>query len=173
MDVVELYKKGRSIPQVSEETGVPLSTVRFRLKSAGVLRGRSEAVRLAGGDGRLGGGMRGKKRVFSEEHKALIAEAARTRADLNASGTYLNSSGYLEYTRGPNKGRSVHVVKMESRIGRRLNDDECVHHIDGDRTNNDENNIALLTRSGHARLHRHEDALANKTRERDENGRFC
>ena len=46
------------------------------------------------------------------------------------------------------------------------------HPIDGDRHNNNLNNLALMTREAHARLHRFEDGLANKQRERDKNGRF-
>ena len=48
---------------------------------------------------------------------------------------------------------------MERRLGRRLRPDEHVYHIDGDRLNNDENNLALVTRSGHARLHRREERI--------------
>lgn len=36
-----------------------------------------------------------------------------------------------------------------------------------------DDNLALMTKSGHIRLHRREDALSGKHRERDGNGRFC
>jgi hypothetical protein len=61
---------------------------------------------------------------------------------------------------------------MEARIGRRLLPDEVVHHIDGERANNNQNNLALMTRSAHTRLHRFEEAMAGNVRERNKNGRF-
>lgn len=168
-----MYVSGLSIPEISEETGIPRSTVRSRLISEGVtLRSRSEAVRLSADQGKLGGGLRGKSRTFSDAHKSAIRSARNAWADANAVGLSIKPSGYVEITRGPNKGRRLHVVKMEERIGRRLREDENVHHIDGNRQNNDENNLALLTRSGHARLHRLLDAASGKKRERKPNGRF-
>lgn len=42
-------------------------------------------------------------------------------------------------------------------IGRKLEPDECVHHIDRDRANNDPSNLLLLTKSEHSKLHQFED----------------
>src|SRR5690606_25480206 len=109
----------------------------------------------------LGSGMRGKTRVFSDAHKAAISEGKIAAADNYAVGTSLKSSGYVEYTRGENKGRSVHVVAMEERLGRHLLPDEIVHHIDGNRQNNNDNTLSLMTRSDQTRLHRREEKLAN------------
>lgn len=41
-----------------------------------------------------------------------------------------------------------------------------------DKTNNDINNLALMTRSGHSRLHRFEDKLAGKQRRRTKDGKW-
>jgi hypothetical protein len=64
----------------------------------------------------------------------------------------------------------LHVIVFENRLGRKLLEDECIHHINGDKTNNDINNLALMTRSAHARLYRHEDKLSNKLIARNKNG---
>lgn len=167
-----LYLNGMSIPQVSEETGIPRSTLRRRFHHLGMLRTRTEGVRMAGRDGRIGLRLKGRKRQFSQEHKDAIQRGRAKWGMENAVGVSRKPSGYLEYTTGEHKGRSVHVVKMEERLGRRLLPDEEVHHIDGNRANNDENNLALVTKSGHQRLHRFEDKLSGKRRNR-ENGRFC
>lgn len=168
--LIERYESGLSIPQVADEFGLSRSTVRYHLNRAGVLRSRADGVRNAGNNGRLGSGLRGKTRVFSEEHKAAIKKAKNEWAEKHAKGTRNTSSGYVEYTRGPHKGRTAHVVRMEERLGRPLRDDECVHHIDGDCQNNSDNNLALMTRSGHTRLHRREDDLQGIKRRRNSDG---
>lgn len=151
---IDLYKSGLSIPEVHQATGIALSTLRYRLSKAGVLRTRAAGVRIAGRKGKLGGGNRGKTRKFSQSHKDNLRASRLAWGEDNAKGLSLKASGYVEYTRGPHKGRSVHVIKMEKRIGRHLNSDECVHHIDQNRSNNADNNLALMTKSGHARHHR-------------------
>lgn len=173
-DAVRRYVGGESIPQIADEMGIGRGALRYQLHKMGLLRDRVTGVRMAAEQGRLGSGFRGKKRQFTERHCANISEGRQRWADAgNATGVSLKPSGYIEFTRGPNKGRGVHVVAMENRIGRRLLPDECVHHIDGNKTNNDEDNLALVTRSGHSRLHRFQDKISGNFRERKENGRFC
>ena len=46
-----------------------------------------------------------------------------------------------------------HILVMENAIGRHLNKGEVVHHIDGNKTNNDISNLRLMTNSEHASLH--------------------
>lgn len=62
-----------------------------------------------------------------------------------------------------------HVRLMELSLGRRLKNEECVHHIDGDISNNALSNLELLTKSEHSSFHRERDA---HWKERDELGRF-
>lgn len=47
-----------------------------------------------------------------------------------------------------------HQLKMIERLGRPLKPDEQVHHLDGDRSNNDINNLILVTTRTHDSLHR-------------------
>lgn len=168
--ICRLYVDGKqSIPQIAAKTGLPASTVRGRLVKAGVtLRNRTEGIRAREG---LGLHLVGKKRTFTAAWKKNISKSRQRWADENAKGTSVNGGGYVQFTRGENKNRSEHVVVMESRLGRHLLPDEAVHHIDRDRTNNSSDNLALVTRAGHARLHRFEDSLAGIERKRA-NGRF-
>tara|TARA_R110000787_G_scaffold13999_1_gene43530 strand:+ start:412 stop:912 length:501 start_codon:yes stop_codon:yes gene_type:complete len=165
MDEYDMYSSGMSIPEVSDKTGVALSTLRFRFKNAGILRSRIDGIRSASERGRLGSGLRGKKRVFSEEWKGNISKSKKGVG----AGVSLKPNGYIEITMGKDKGRSQHSVIMENHIGRKLMSNECVHHIDHNRANNSIENLQLMTRSEHAKLH----AIENiNNRERHSNGRL-
>ena len=59
---------------------------------------------------------------------------------------------------GEFKGRLQHVVIIEQKIGRKLYSDECVHHIDHNKSNNDISNLVLMKRSEHSRLHARENS---------------
>lgn len=167
--LVDLYRSGMSIPEVAANTGKHRSTVRHHLHKAGVLRDRADGVRNAGLRGRLGCGMRGKTRVFTESHCNAISESRRSHADQYATGVSKKPSGYVEHTRGENKGRSHHRVVMEQYIGRKLRRDEHVHHKDGNRSNNDISNLELMTASQHMSHHAQEN---QKTRTRNHLGRY-
>lgn len=46
-----------------------------------------------------------------------------------------------------------HILVAESLIGRRLNPNECVHHLDCDKTNNSPDNLLVIDRGQHAKIH--------------------
>lgn len=48
----------------------------------------------------------------------------------------------------------AHRIIIENHIGRLLDSDEVVHHLDGDTKNNNVDNLIVLSRSDHAKLHR-------------------
>ena len=54
----------------------------------------------------------------------------------------------------------------EKKIGRKLEYDECVHHVDGDHSNNDPDNLDVMTRAEHASLHMVGREVSIQTRER-------
>ena len=51
------------------------------------------------------------------------------------------------------KKKFVHRAVMEQVLGRKLRSDEIVHHIDGNKLNNDPSNLMIVTREEHARIH--------------------
>lgn len=165
MNEYELYESGMSITEVSIETGIALSTLRFRFKKAGILRSRADGVRVAAKKGKLGSGLRGRSREFTQKWKDNISKGKKGKG----AGKSLKPNGYIEITMGENKGRLEHAVVMEEYIGRKLTQDECVHHIDHCKTNNDISNLQLMTKSEHSKLHALE---RNKKRKRDDKGRY-
>ena len=144
----------QSIPQISNEMGVAQSTIRARLKECGLLRSRADAIRIARDQGRLGSGNRGKQRAFTAEWRSRLSESKRRAADKTAAGISAKKNGYVQITRGPNKGRGLHVVLKEAELGRRLLPGEVVHHDDENKHNNTPSNLVLMTRAEHARHHR-------------------
>ncbi|HGJ9204474.1 TPA: HNH endonuclease [Pseudomonas aeruginosa] len=165
--IVDLYLFGFSIPEIEGMIGLHRSTVRYHVMRAGKLRSRTDGIRAAAAEGRIGSGMRGKRRIFTDQHKERISIAKLSYGEKNATGLSLKPNGYIEITRGPNKGRSQHRVIAEQMLGRPLEPDEHVHHIDGNRSNNDPSNLQVMTAAEHTSLH----AKARATeKRRNQNG---
>ena len=154
-EIVDLYYNHKmSTSDVSRRLDIPPTRVRNLLITFGYkLRTKVEGIDLA--KDKLGSGMRGKKRNFTEEHKRNIAESKK----INEERVRLKPSGYLEVSSSHHAGKSAHVRVMEEYLGRGMADNEIVHHIDHDKTNNSIDNLALMTKSAHARLHRFEEYL--------------
>lgn len=153
-----LYLSGCSIPEVSEKTGIPRSTLRFRLKKSGVLRARAEGLRVAAKKGRLSK-RKGVRRTFSEEWKRNISKAKKGIG----SGLSKKPNGYIEITMGDNKGKGQHRAIMEEHLGRPLESGEVVHHINHNRSDNRLENLEVMSRSSHCSHHaKQADRARNK-----------
>jgi len=64
------------------------------------------------------------------------------------------SRGYKSIYEGKGKYIFEHRKAMETLLGRKLNKNEIIHHIDGDKLNNDINNLLLFkTQKDHAKHH--------------------
>lgn len=169
--LVDRYKNGESILDLNKETKIPLSVIRGELVRKGVIRTHTEGLKIASSKGKLGGHSKGVK--FSEQAKKNISNARLNWSKKHAKNKRINSKGYIEFTTGDNLGKLEHTYIMEQKIGRKLMDDECVHHIDEDKLNNNINNLALMTKSGHSRHHRLQDIARNKFKKRGKDGAFC
>ena len=62
------------------------------------------------------------------------------------------------------KNMQLHRFIMEQHLGRELDIDEVVHHIDGDIFNNDISNLKVMTNSEHMRMHNKGRIISDKTR---------
>lgn len=69
-------------------------------------------------------------------------------------GIYHTSEGYLFLRQDDGSYKAEHRIVMEKELGRELTSDEIVHHIDENKTNNSIDNLIVLTRAEHAKIHR-------------------
>jgi predicted transcriptional regulator len=67
---------------------------------------------------------------------------------------YHDKQGYVVDTSDRKNKRYIHRKIMEEMIGRPLRSDEIVHHIDGNKKNNDPSNLQIVTRKEHINIHR-------------------
>ena len=74
-------------------------------------------------------------------------------------------SGYIEI-KTPNGWIREHRYVMERFIGRKLNQDELVHHIDGNILNNNINNLQLMMRGEHIAHHNTGSVKSAETRKK-------
>lgn len=68
------------------------------------------------------------------------------------STTHLDSQGYVRVVEDGERRRE-HRVVMETILGRKLGADECIHHKDGNRQNNDPSNLMVVSPSEHQHIH--------------------
>jgi len=61
----------------------------------------------------------------------------------------------------------LHRVIVENKIGRKLRKNESVHHADGNKHNNDPDNLEVILRSKHARMHARETLNGAKLTKED------
>ncbi|MEI6236164.1 MAG: HNH endonuclease signature motif containing protein [Planctomycetota bacterium] len=142
-------REKRTLWFIANATGRKLSTVRITLIRNGVkLRTVSQSLSY---NPNLGKHLIGKKRVFTDSHIRNMRKAFKNR---KSRGWRISSNGYQEYTTGVNAGRGVHIIILEKKIGRKMMKGEVTHHIDGNKLNNNPDNLMLMTRSEHSRLHR-------------------
>ena len=88
---------------------------------------------------------------MSNENKELRSKANTKYWD-GKRKPRVQKNGYVTLSIG-NKRQYVHRMVMEAYLGRPLANDECVHHINGDRTDNRIENLMLIKKDEHSRFH--------------------
>lgn len=73
-----------------------------------------------------------------------------------------NRQGYEMVWFTDGSGEKYHRFLMEQQLGRKLKSDEIVHHKDGDRSNNDLDNLEIMSWGEHSALHRRKEVAEGK-----------
>lgn len=69
-------------------------------------------------------------------------------------GRYVNARGYVMVYQGPHlTARAEHVLVAENALGRKLKQGEVVHHINGIKTDNRNQNLLICDGAYHHWLH--------------------
>jgi hypothetical protein len=81
-----------------------------------------------------------------------------------SGNSYINQHGYKLYYIGDKSYKggyvSEHRIVVELSLGRRLKKGEVVHHIDGNKQNNNASNLLLTDKSNHKQVHHSLEKLA-------------
>ena len=105
------------------------------------------------------------KAFYSTRRRFCCIECARAFRIKNYEHKTYKENGYIvEFLNGYNKKGNIkqHRRIMEEYLGRRLEPDEIVHHINGDKTDNRIENLKVMKRGAHSALHRKAEKAAGR-----------
>lgn len=155
------YATGKyTIKELGEKYGICTGKTYYLLRDAGCsfIHTRRKPV---SDDERKRRSIANKGKIISEEQRKAISERNSCNYNgLNGYGhTKNHNRGYiLAYApRHPNAHKDgyvmLHTILMEREIGRYLMEDEVVHHINHDRTDNRIENLQLMKKKDHCSMH--------------------
>ena len=85
----------------------------------------------------------------------LYIKVKKLSSNTNHGNVYINKDGYLQFTNGKHRGKLYHRVIYEKFVGD-IPEDCVVHHIDGNKLNNDILNLEVMSFEEHSRMHKNE-----------------
>lgn len=123
----------------------------------------SELARKAGmNPGQMYRGLRAlgvRMRGPSEAGKGRFVPSGKNNPNFKG-GTVIDKDGYIR-VRGEGNRKLQHRLNAEKVLGRELKNREVVHHINGNRLDNRNENLLICTDSYHRLIHAREKALSD------------
>lgn len=160
----KLYIEDRkTMREIGDLLGVDAAAIYYRLKKFGIpTRDRHDhpvSDKVRANAYLLGKSMKGIARSDEWKKKISNSKKGKMRNPSKYGGHSKDRYGYV-YVYCPEHPHSSadgyvmeHRLVMESYIGRYLEKDEAVHHINRNKKDNRLENLQLMTRSEHAKLH--------------------
>ena len=159
----DMYGAGWRIKDIAEQMNISVGKTYYLLRDSGVVFRRSRGWNQSEEAKRkISAALKG--RVISDEARRKESETKRCHYNgLNGYGHYKpHASGYIrvyvpDHPRASSDGYVFeHTVVMERAIGRYLNQDEVVHHINRIKSDNRLENLVLMNRHEHQSMHMRE-----------------
>lgn len=159
-DLFRLYViRGKPMHEVADELGIAVGTVYNYLHKYGIetrepYKGMMGKTQSEEARGKIGKANRGK--FVSDETRRKMSENGK---DGGIGHKKKRTDGYIaiyfpDHPQSTSEGYIMeHILVMEALIGRHLNENECVHHINGRRDDNRKENLKLMTLSEHMSYH--------------------
>jgi len=92
------------------------------------------------------------KRIKLQHASKIILDSPKKYHKLKIKPiTYVDENGYKRFL---DSNVLVHRYVANKKLGRWINKDEVVHHIDGNKKNNNRENLLVCTQDEHDRIHR-------------------
>lgn len=93
-------------------------------------------------------------KMLNRSENAINKKIKKMGLNIEWKYEYVDKQGYLVNCEDRNNKYHIHRKVMEEKLGRKLEPTEIVHHVDGNKLNNDPNNLELTDRKSHINKHR-------------------
>lgn len=158
----ECGKEYRVSLKTKNKTVCPCCDKEFIARNSQLLNGRKPYCSISCGS---------KLQTRSKERYEKVSNTRKENGikpalgDLNPvwkGGRYEEKGGYVRVWVGPNQYKGEHRIVMEVHMGRKLDQDEIVHHKNHVKTDNRLENLEVMTRAQHINHHRTHKRMIEK-----------
>ncbi len=149
--------KYKTKKQMADELGVSFNKIEWELKKLGLRKFKNkkysdEEVQFLIENYPVYGATYCADKL-NRSFSAVCKKAESLGLSINRAYQYISSQGYIVLCKNRSNKKLLHRKIMEEHLGRKLSSNEIVHHIDGNKLNNDISNLKIVSRSEHMKIH--------------------